>query len=68
MVNPAAIGAIHIRVWWYDPRSGSTIDVGMWSGEREIKFTPPDNGPDWVLVVDNASLGYPSPGTGKVAE
>ena len=34
-------------------------------GERE--FTPPDNGEqlDWVLVLDDATLNYPAPGSRK---
>ena len=61
-----------IKAWWYDPRTGTaqaieTINRSFELGPglariRARKFTPPGPG-DWVLVLDDASKGYPPPGT-----
>ena len=62
------------KAWWYSPRDGhlydaegrrtsepfATVEAG---GER--RFDPPGEagaGRDWVLVLDDASAGYPPPG------
>jgi hypothetical protein len=49
------------RSWWFNPATGaaSLIDDSSNSGSRV--FTPPSVG-DWLLVIDDASLGLPAPG------
>lgn len=55
-----------VRAWWFNPRDGSSQRIGRRpfpnAGERE--FLPPSPGEmlDWVLVLDDASKGYPPPG------
>lgn len=34
---------------WYNPRTGGTISGDMEKGERDVLFTPPFEGKDWVL-------------------
>lgn len=46
---------------WYDPRNGRTHAAGKFTNER-TDFTSPVAGPDWVLVLDDASLSMPLPG------
>ncbi|MDX2108644.1 MAG: DUF4038 domain-containing protein [Verrucomicrobiota bacterium] len=65
-VWPSKITGSHLHIWWYNPRNGTAVDEGL----REIKddnchFLPPFDpfGRDWVLVLDDASKGYPAPGT-----
>jgi hypothetical protein len=49
------------KVYWYSPESGKTIPgPDAKSGQRT--FTPPKEGRDWVLVIDDASRKYPAPG------
>jgi hypothetical protein len=51
------------RAWWYDPRTGeaSLIEESVpASGTRE--FVSPEEGPDWVLVLDEAARDFPPPG------
>jgi hypothetical protein len=50
-----------VRCWWYDPADGSTVWIGSFPrGTRS--FTPPADW-NWVIVIDDAALGFPPPGT-----
>jgi hypothetical protein len=64
-VRMSAISGPTVKAWWYDPRTGTAQDIGTFPNEGAQAFTPPDPGEmiDWVLVLDDASRGYPSPGT-----
>lgn len=48
------------RAWWFDPRTGRATPET--AGEGRVTVTPPDDR-DWVLVADDATRGYPAPGT-----
>ena len=54
-------------------RTGNAIAAGEISARGERMFTPPANqvdaglGDDWVLVLDDASKGYPIPGGAQMA-
>ncbi len=50
-----------IHAWWYDPRSAAVQRVGDFTLHPEA-FTSPADGPDWVLVLDNARAGFNPPG------
>ena len=50
-------------VWWFRPRDGSSERVGEVPSRGAHSFTAPENGPDWVLVLDDASRRFPPPGT-----
>jgi len=56
-----------LAAWWFDPRTAGAVPVGRVERTVSETFTPPSCGPgcDWVLVVDDASQGFPAPG--KVA-
>jgi len=64
-VRMDAVKAKNIAAWWFDPRTGKARKAGKFKGEGEQMFSPPDMGEhlDWVLVLDDASKGYPAPGT-----
>jgi hypothetical protein len=52
---------------WYSPRDGSTRPAGEFEHSRTARyqrtFEPPDDeGPDWVLVIDDATKGFGVPG------
>jgi len=53
-----------IRAYWYDPRDGTSQLAGEFKKVAFRDFTPPTSGSgqDWVLVLDDASKGYPAPG------
>jgi hypothetical protein len=51
------------NIWWYDPRTGKVTKGNSIKGKSEETFTPPENGQDWVLVIDDASQKFSKPGT-----
>ncbi len=52
------------KAYWYDPRDGTSTPIGEFSNTGTREFTPPSSGHenDWVLVLDDAEKGFPSPG------
>ena len=54
-----AIAGETANVWWYNPRDGSATSLGAFATTGTRFFTTPVDGPDWVLVLDDASQGYP---------
>jgi hypothetical protein len=63
------LSAPHLNGYWYDPRDGTATTIGQFSNTSGLRFTPPSSGPghDWVLVLDDAALGYPVPGSAYAA-
>ena len=61
-VSLASIAGTQARAWWYDPTAGTASSIGTFPTGASMAFTPPAAG-SWVLVVDNASLNLPAPGT-----
>lgn len=54
-----------LRAWWFDPRNGSAKAIGSVPGGGTRKFTPPGSpqaGNDWVLVLDDATAQFQTPG------
>ena len=52
-----------LRAWWYDPRTGAARAAkGDFPVGGRLQFTSPSEGPDWVLVLDDAAKRYPRPG------
>jgi len=49
-----------MTAYWYNPGTGVTTSAGSYSTASTQALTPPASG-DWVLVVDAASFGFPSP-------
>ena len=49
--------------YWYDPRTGNTMDIGSIANSGTKEFTPPSTGygKDWVLVLDDATKNYGVP-------
>jgi hypothetical protein len=42
-----------VQASWYDPRSGQIQLVGTFPGQSTQSFSPPLEGPDWVLILDS---------------
>ena len=53
-----------MKATWFNPRDGSTRELGTFENQGVREFTPPDYGEmlDWVLVLDDAGKNYPGPG------
>jgi hypothetical protein len=54
----------NLRVWWFDPRSGASIEVGKIKKQGVQEFTSPAMGEatDYVLVLDDVDAGFSPPG------
>jgi hypothetical protein len=50
------------RAWWFNPRTGKSASASEVSTTDRKQFTPPSEG-DWVLVLDDAVLKAPIPGS-----
>jgi hypothetical protein len=63
-VKTSILSGTKLNAWWFNPRNGQSISLGTFENEATREFTPPDEGEmiDWVLVLDDASKGYPEPG------
>lgn len=53
-----------VKAWWFNPRDGKATPIGEFTNRGARRFAPPGEGEatDWVLVLDDASIGYPPPG------
>jgi YD repeat-containing protein len=54
-----------LKAWWFDPRTGTATAAGEIASDAPREFDPPGEpgrGNDWVLVLDDASSGFPPPG------
>lgn len=55
---PVSMGRLagnRVKASWYDPRTGSTSEIGVYPNKGVMVFDPPgeeQNGNDWVLVID----------------
>lgn len=47
---------------WYDPRTGESTSIGQFPQGQSQEFTPPSDGPDWILTLDDAAQGFGPPG------
>jgi len=63
-VDTGRLSGERLKGWWYDPRTGkATALKGDFPVGGKLEFTTPPEGPDWVLVLDDATREYPRPGT-----
>ena len=64
-VDLGKLSGDEVEAWWFNPRDGSAEAIGTFPSEGQRQFVPPAPGEmlDWVLVLDDASKGYPPPGT-----
>ena len=63
-VDLTKLSGTTINASWYDPRTGDATSAGQYSRSGTQSFTPPSSGygKDWILVLDDASVGYNAPG------
>ncbi len=51
------------NAWWFDPRTGEATPIEQELPARGTReFVSPEQGPDWVLVLDAAERDFPPPG------
>jgi hypothetical protein len=65
-VSMGKISGEKIKAWWYSPRDGKAELLGEFDNKGVRSFDPPgdeQNGNDWVLVLDDSSMGYTKPGS-----
>jgi hypothetical protein len=60
-LNLAEISGTTVRAWWFDIATGTAIAAGEFPTVGRHDFTPPSDG-SFVLVLDDASRGFPPPG------
>lgn len=63
-VDMSKVTGRQVKAWWFDPRNGKATVAGTFPASGTREFTPPGDG-DWVLMLDNASLQLPPPGSGS---
>ena len=61
-VNLAPLSRETLRCWWYSPSSGQLSYGGKVRGNEPVILTPPGEGPEWVLVLDDPSQHLLPPG------
>ncbi len=68
-VKTTAIPGKKLKIWWYDPRTGDAFPQGTFDNTGTFSYSawqiviePTQDGPDWVVVIDDADLNYPPPG------
>jgi hypothetical protein len=66
-INTATLSGNTLVAHWYDPRTGVAQHAGTFPRGSTQSFTPPPVGPDWVLILDDASHDFPAPGAAILA-
>lgn len=63
-VNTSKISGKEIVAYWYNPRNGEAKEIGKFEKKPQQEFTPPGTGYgyDWVLVIDDSSQKFTTPG------
>jgi hypothetical protein len=61
-VDCSLLSGSTLRAHWYNPRSGESTLIEEFERTNSRPFTPPEWGPDWVLVLDDASRNFQLPG------
>ena len=63
-VQLGKISGTQVKAYWYNPRNGTSTEIGVFDngGTREFRPQYEGLGSDWVLVLDDAAKAYPPPG------
>jgi len=61
-VDPQKMDAKKINAWWFDPRTGDSVNLGKFRNNATYTFRTPGSSKDWVLVIDDAGQEYGAPG------
>ena len=68
VLNPQSLSGKSFQFWWFNPRDGGHVNLGVFPRSSLIEVTPPFKGEDldWILVIDDAAQEFPPPGSGEV--
>lgn len=55
-INLTRLSGQTILARLYDPRTGTATDIGEFPQGQSAEFTPPAEGPDWILILDDADI------------
>lgn len=63
-IDKGVITSIKINETWFDPRYGVAYPIHSGDTTSIQTYTPPTSGRgrDWILVLDDATAGFPEPG------
>ncbi|MGA2115629.1 MAG: glycoside hydrolase family 140 protein [Bryobacteraceae bacterium] len=63
-VTMGKISGDRVKGWWYNPRTGTSMEIGPLDNRGSQDFEPPSQGfgSDWVLVLDDAGKNFKAPG------
>lgn len=61
-IDMTKVSGTQATAWWFNPSTGAATLINTYATIGTQTFTPSNNN-DWVLVIDNASLNFPAPGT-----
>ena len=61
-VDMSKVAGAQANAWWFNPGTGQATFMATAPTSGTRSFTPPSPG-DWVLVIDDADLAQPSPGS-----
>lgn len=63
-VDATSVKSGRVKCWWYNPKNAEAKYIGQLKKKNSMQFTPPSVGVgnDWVLVIDNTSMKYGTPG------
>ena len=52
----------NVKAWWYAPRDGSRLEIGVYPSTGTREFAPPSRAAqnDWVLILDDAERAEPA--------
>ena len=64
-IDLARLAVGPLAAWWYDPRTGAATPLAGPVTGATHSFTPPAQGPDWVLVLDDPARHYAPPGIAR---
>jgi len=59
-IDMTQVSGTHATAWWYSPAFGTAEKLGTYLTSGSRTFSPPNG--DSVLVIDDQSRGYPTPG------
>ncbi|MCF6244309.1 MAG: glycoside hydrolase family 140 protein [Sulfurovum sp.] len=54
------LSANTVKAYWYNPKSGKTIEIDTYSSNQAQTFNAPTN-QDMILILDDTSKGYKAP-------
>jgi len=61
-VNMTKVSGTSANAWWFNPQTGAATAAGTGLATTGSRSFAAPSGADWVLVLDDATLGLPGPG------